>query len=249
MSSAEPPNYFYFAFALAVWIIYTLDHLFDSLKRQELSSSLRYWIHFKYRGLIISIMAVFAVAVLYIVLSFFKKDDIIISLVFGFLVLFYFLVVLLNKNKTKTLQKEILVAFFYTVGIWGYPLLFSKVIFPVWYFLLMLSFFLIAISVLLSYSIIDERFDVADNQNTFVVLYGVRKAISLIYILSVTNFMLLISIFFFFPIRGVLCFAIILCIMIASNLFLFSMRKRLENISWYKIFGELIFFIPIIYFL
>jgi len=229
--------------------VYTVDHLLDSLKRKEKSSSLRYRIHFKYRVLLITVIFLFSVFVLYAVFTNFLKDGIIASIVLGFLLMFYFLLVLLNRKKSKILQKEFFVAFFYTLGIWGFPMVFSHELIPIWYFLMMFSFFLISASVLMNYSIVDIKTDLADNQNSLVVIFGVKKTISLMHIISGINFLLLILTVCFFPERNVISLIIILLVMIGANLVLFLLRKKMEVLSWYKIFGELVFFLPILYLL
>ncbi len=177
-------SYFLAILGIAVWLIYTLDHLLDARRLGEGASTPRHRFHHRYFKSIA--IAWLFLAVLEAVLVLWKME---LSAIWfgvamgGFTLVHLMLVKLVGDRTSPFLVKEMGVAMVYAGGVWGLPLLetgtWSK---PVFLFSFAQFLFLALINLLLfSYYELDT--DERDKQTSFVRAIGKSSARSFIGIL------------------------------------------------------------------
>ena len=143
---------------IAVWLIYTMDHLLDGLRVQD-NGAPRHLFHKKYRWTIFVIWTVLAFVAL--MLSFqLPVGTLEAGLILSFAVLIYFFLVYLFQTR-QLYHKELFGAFIYTTGVF----LPALTVFPTpWSSLvlvLILEFFLLALINLLLFARMDFVYDKA----------------------------------------------------------------------------------------
>lgn len=170
---------------VAIWLIYTIDHLFDAKKDGGNSTNQRHAFHQKYFKPIIYVTAiVFLVGVfnLYYLPWVTTK----LGLILALLVLIYIgSLHLLKLNKTW--HKEFLGAIIYSFGIFVAPLSLLKH-WDVFVLYVFAVFFLIVVTNLLVFPIFEYNNDRSNNIQSIATLYGkafVRKLAVIILVLNV----------------------------------------------------------------
>jgi 4-hydroxybenzoate polyprenyltransferase len=225
--------------AITVWIIYTVDHLRDAMIIAKPASTPRHSFHQKnFRILIICVFTLLFIDA--VIIYFFVPWRVIIyGSCLGVLVLFY----LVFQRKFKFL-KEFLVACLYTSGVvlpsfsligWDLtPLT----------FILTAQFCVTALINLLLFSLIDFEQDRQHAQNSFVTRFGRQRTRSAIWVLGTIS--ICTSVFVStVDSRS----AIILILMNVVLLVILIFEKRFNANNYYRIIGDAIFFIPMLYLL
>lgn len=241
--SAQPA--WWFVLPTAVWVIYTSDHLIDSFAKKSQATIDRHLFHFQNRKLL-SIL-VFLVASASATVGFLYLDRLIIQggIALSVLVLLYFLAIPFLKKRFKFIfQKELLIAFVYTAGIFLAPL--------VWYgkmpgftvlFLVCNIFFLALIETIMS-SFFDVEKDKADGHTSFTTQFGKRKTEAFIYFVLFTLFFISATLFFFQTEPLLFLGLLIEIIMIFLLMTIMVFKKYFEKNSRYRWVGEGVFWIP-----
>ncbi|MBM9579654.1 hypothetical protein JWG45_21125 [Leptospira sp. 201903070] len=113
---------FWFLLPMAVWVIYTADHLFDGWKLGENSINIRHKFH--YDNLILLSIVLGAVSTSCFILSilFLREWIFTAGLILG---IFVFLHIFLSYLQLDFFWKECSVSILYTAGVWFGPILFS----------------------------------------------------------------------------------------------------------------------------
>jgi len=232
--------------ALAVWVMYSADHLLDAWQGKTYATIKRHRFHYQYRHIILPIW--FIAATSCIVLSFTKleRDILFIGILLGIAILIYFgAIYFANKNKPLFLQKELFIAMIYITGIWLAPL--------VWYgenpngtiWMLIANLVLLAWSegIIISWFEFDK--DTIDQHTSFSILFGKKSSRKFIY--------LLLTIVFLFSVSGILlnsdsslfrmAFTIELTMGIVLTL-LISFPNIFNKNELYRYIGETSFMLP-----
>jgi hypothetical protein len=231
---------------LAVWLIYTIDHLIDASKLKNDKASFRHLFHQKhFKELTILWIIVFLFSVFF---SFFlpfetrKVGFVASSLVIVHLVLVY----LLGSRMSIFIQKELGIAFTYCVGIAVGPVSLSAGLDGFGYFLLG-QIFLLAFINLLEFSWFDRKIDKRQQHSSVVLNLGERMVVELIFFTFALFILTLVLAFLFFPqyskyevILGFMGF--VLFVIIAFHRF-FAQSDR------YRVLGDMVFILPSILFL
>lgn len=226
------------ALGLTVWIIYTLDHLRDAMYIPKIASTDRHRFHQKYFRWITVILAVI-VLVDFVVVWLVPQR----LLLFG-LVLWFIVAVYLVLQRYLKFMKEFFVACLYTAGIL-LPALAAEP--PQWlpvHSILVLKYFITAWMNLLLFSLIDHNEDRQHQQHSFVTWFGpasTRYGIMALGLLNIFSGMWLWS---FYP-RVEMIFITMNVLLLAILFF----QNRLVNNNYYRIAGDAVFFIPLVYLL
>jgi 4-hydroxybenzoate polyprenyltransferase len=226
------------ALGLTVWIIYTADHLRDARAIDKQASSYRHLFHQRYFKILITFLIV-AVIIDVIVIFFIRRPVFFSGLALTAVVGGY----LIFQRKLFFL-KEFFVAFLYTAGV----LLPSVTVAPhaitTLQLGLMLQFFLIALLNLLIFSWFDADRDQQDNLSSFVTRFGkpfTRKLIRILFLMiTALNF------FQFFSAGQVVALTLMLLMMLIL-LIIFSYPRVFERAETYRLLGDAIFFLPILF--
>lgn len=177
---------FYVVLPLAVWLIYTLDHLLDARRLKENASTPRHQFHFRYFKPLAAAVALLGAVCLGLALLFLGEQGVYFGLGMGALVLLHLLLVKVVGDKTSPwLIKESGVALVYCAGIWGLPALESGTWMQTDFWVAFGQFFLLALVNLLEFSLYEHDIDEADGHSSFVRAIGERGTRRLIYVLLV----------------------------------------------------------------
>jgi hypothetical protein len=223
---------------LTVWIIYTIDHLRDARMMRTVASTDRHRFHQEHFKAIASITALVAMAVL--VLIFFLPVEILkAGMVLGSIVVLY----LVLQRYLKFL-KEFFVACLYTMGILLPSLAIVGLhLLPVHY-LIIAKYFITALMNLLLFSLYDYAEDRHQQQHSFVTWFGPTSTRYGIILLGALNIISGLWLWHYDP--------VVAFIFISMNLLLIGLlfwRNALARGNYYRMIGDGVFFLPLIYLL
>ena len=236
--------YWWIILTVAVWVIYTFDHLVDGFKKKGKSTIYRHRFHYKYRNLFIIILGI--AGLLTVILTYILLDNqvLMIGIGLGVIVLFYqsanyFLI----KSHSIFFQKELFIAAIYIAGIFLAPLIWYNGLpdYEILLIIFSLSILAFAESVIVSYYDFDE--DVKDGLSSFTVFLGPLKTrLFLRVLLGLLALLLIISILLFDP-----RFIKFLLVLLAMDIILFwiiSDKAFFEKNHRFRLVAEAVFFLP-----
>jgi hypothetical protein len=233
---------------LAVWSIYTADHLLDSHKKTEVDLSLRHFFHLKYKNsLRIILVLVLICGLILAYYTFGLGSELVWSLILGTMISVSMLLIRLG-GRSMVWAKEISIALFYVLGIAWIPLLRVKVLDLNWEIIFFLgSYTLLALINLLILSHLDRGYDQRSGFLSSALLFLpikfiglIRKLCFLSLLIGLASFILLPS--FYRP------FACILMVMaLVHYLAFFNPKLSAEKV---RLRTEAVFILPVLlYFL
>lgn len=235
---------------VAIWLIYTIDHLFDARKGNGNSTNLRHAFHRKYFKLISGVaIIVFIIGVFN--LYYLPWATTKLGLILALLVIIYIGSLHLLKLK-KTLHKEFLAAMIYSFGVFVAPLSLLEQwdFFGLYVFIV---FFLIVLSNLLIFPIFEYENDLINKNQSIVTLYGKAIVTKLAGIILAINVLLIVGgMLYLIPtVTGThwLNSEFILFLMTLVLVLLLMFQPFFQNKDRYRWVGDGIFFLPLIYLL
>lgn len=229
---------------LAVWVVYTLDHLVDGFKKQGKSVIYRHRFHFRNRKVLTLFVLIPGIAATTMAILFLDVKIIIGGIFLGLIVVLYQGANFSNKRSSNFFfQKELFIAAVYVCGIFLAPV--------IWYgqaltgerLLIMMIFIGLAFAESVIISWFDFEEDTKDGLSSFSINFGkeeTRKIMSVF--LAGTAILLLICAWFFQ--RQFLPFLVILLIM---DLILLTVIRRPQQFSKNHLFrwvAESVFILP-----
>ena len=221
---------------LTVWIIYTIDRLLDIRDVMGEAASERHRFHQRYQTKLVLWLVMIMIidfGLIFFIPATILKHGIALALVVAMYLLF---------RKRLHISKELLVAILYTTG----------VLLPVWpssnrsadNFLFILLFFLIALLNLIVFSWFEKKNDIKDNQTSVATITDEKSIrsvlIGLFFItFSVCSFLTLQRAYYFV--------ALIFFVMTVILLSIFLFKGFFFRNEFYRMAGDGIFFLPLIY--
>ncbi len=244
--NASMPTAWWFVLAVAVWIIYTSDHIIDSFSKKETSLIYRHKIHYVFKNRFIAIGILLGIPALVLSFVYLDEKTLVAGTILGFTVIIYLMAIVISSKKFKYFFKEIFVALIYVAGIWLSPLINSQYIDIASTTALLIVFIILVIAEELTAAIYESELDKADNQPSFCVQYGIRTTRKIVFIaLSIA---LAISMYFIvtlnIPQRRYFFVIIVVMDILLTVLLLF--QKYFKKNQRYRIFGETVFWLPAI---
>ncbi len=225
------------ALGLTVWIIYTADHLIDAREIKQVAATERHRFHqshFRILFVLLMIASVIDVAQLF----FIRKSVIFEGLWLALLVVFYFIL----QSYLKFL-KELIGAVLYTGGVLLIPYSVKSTVINAPQAMLMGQFVITALINLLLFSWFDKSCDEQDRHSSFATTMGWNVTKSF-----------LMALFF---IQAILSFGqftssyakptAVIALMNALFLLIFFNRKYFGINDRYRLLGDAVFFVPLIY--
>jgi hypothetical protein len=226
---------------IAIWLIYTIDHLLDAHFASDQPSNQRHAFHQRHRVKLLLLSSIVFMLGL-INLAYLPWATIELGLVLGVFVLFYFGSLHLLKIN-RTWHKEILAAVIYTVGVFAAPFSQMALIGAV-EILFLIQFFLLVLSNLFLFPLFEFTTDCEDELQSIVTIKGEWFVRSLILALVLLNSALMgFALLYGQSYEATMVFS-------AMNLILFILWKWpsvFQVNERYRLFGDGIFFLPIIY--
>ncbi len=225
--------------AIAIWLIYTIDHLFDAYKLKSEAKNPRHAFHQKYFKVLISFaLIVFALGLWN--LKFLPEKTLYYGMILAALSGFYLTYSYLNK---KAINKEVFAAFVYTAGIATAPISMTTSIDWV-QGILLLQIFLLAYANLMIIPLFEFDIDVEDHHSSVVTLKGVLNVRQRILLLCSSTILLFVIQFFLlksYPFLGlILIMTFIIFIMI-------NRQDLFRKYQLFRILADGIFFLPALY--
>lgn len=233
-----PDALVFFCLALTVWIIYTVDHLRDARSISSPAATDRHrfhQIHFK----VIVIILITTIVVNFIIVFFLPPAVIRFGLALGLVVLLY----LMFQRYLKFL-KEAFVACLYTAGVVLPSLAFFQGSLLSEHYLIIAKFAIMALMNLLLFSLFDLEVDRDQEQQSFVTWFGPAATHYAILFLGVLNIFSGLWLWNF-DTR-------VASIFITMNVLLitvFFLKRQVVPNSYYRMVGDSVFLIPVLYLL
>lgn len=184
------PDIWWVVFPIAVWVLYTSDHLLDARRLGDQATTDRHIFHVVHYRSIFTVWILLLVGCIVVVPWFVPRRYIFLALLTGGISVIHFGLVWLVKDKvTPWLAKEAGVALVYTAGVWGGALVLLNGL-PTWSaMLLILQFFFLALINLLTFGIYEE---LSDQLNGFTSwARGMGRQMSRFMLLIMAGFCLL----------------------------------------------------------
>lgn len=236
------------ALGMAVWLIYTADHLADAQKIKHPAHSARHRYHQRHFKAIRNAWFVVAAAGLYI-LTLLPLSLITWGIGLTLLVGLYFLLIRLLPH-SRFFHKEFIIAFLYTAGIFLAPIHYLSEAHALPIILFFVEYFLLALTNVLLISWYEQDIDRADGQHSFVIVAGdetgkftIKSCLSLLYTC------ILFSVLYFRSYDKLLLLQFVLLIM-GITLHSIMLRQSLfAKQGRYRFWADAIFYFPTIYLL
>lgn len=238
------PALFYWLMGSTVWLIFTIDHLLDGLNRTTPDAP-RHLLHRKYQKPLIALVAFLAGFNATLAILNFKEAFIQHGIwLFAFMCLYLLLVNNTHRNRRPLNSKEMLVAAGATLGMNILPLLSSAALFSIADLLLIVIFFLIHLSNILTFSRFDLQSDVRDQMTSWVAGMGFARSSRLIFNLIAVIYLLsivwLFTAYGLHKIKTALILVIMINILALINLNYYRFKKHED----YRFWGDFIYLIP-----
>lgn len=240
----------YLLLGLSVWLVYTLDHLLDGRRLKENASTPRHQFHHRYFIPIAVVWAVLAMVCLALAFTLLDQEGIVFGLGLGAMVLVHLLIVKLVGEKTSPLLiKEGGVALIYVAGIWGLPMIWERDHISYIQVIVMIQYFLLALSNLLEFSIFEHQVDEKDGQTSFVRAVGPNLSVRITYLLLAATVSL--SLFLTLQVKDKHMVAVQIVIMVMAFLLglVLSRRDFFVKEERYRAFADGVFILPACLFL
>jgi len=236
--------------ALSVWIIYSVDHILDSLKNKSKSQILRHKFFFNNRKWLIPLVIAITFINFLLVITYLKYEIVISGIVLTTIIFVYFFALnTLGRHYRAYIPKELIIAGIYVVGIFLAPLIWYGSIPPpeVLFIIIVLIIIVFMEGIMISY--FDYEQDIADGHVSFTTRHGKEKIIRYLRLLSVLiEISLIIAII---RTNSDIIFASIM-VLLLMNFFIGMIQLIPNNVvvkKFHRIIGEAIFYLPVIVFL
>ncbi len=235
---------------IAIWLIYTADHLLDARAIEGKANNPRHAFHQRHFKLLI-VLSIIAFSVGLWNMSFLRMETVKFGFVLTFCVGIYFLTIRLVQRKTL-LHKEMSAAMIYSFGVFAGPL---SITYDVGYSIgfLFLQFLVIVLLNLMIFPLYEIETDRQDQMNSIVVTLGERKVRRLINLfLTIAIVLSAIGLFGFsgfWSMNQWYTAQYVFLVMITMLIGLALWPEYFKKNGLYRILGDGIFFVPALAFL
>jgi len=221
---------------LTVWIIYTVDHLMDAKNVRVTASTARHRFHQQYFKALFAIVMLATAA--NVVMIFFIRRPVFL----GGLVLVLIVAIYLVIHRYVRFPKELLIAMLYTAGVLLPSVAVTTLPLSAWPWITIAQFALTALLNLMLFSWYDAASDRMDGNTSMALLAGERNIRKIIWCTSFVNLVLSV-------INPDVAPAVTLAVMNLMLLIVFIKRSYFSKHDRFRLVGDAVFFIPIIYWL
>ncbi|MBB6459733.1 UbiA prenyltransferase family protein [Flammeovirga kamogawensis] len=239
------PTNVYFALGIAVWVIYTLDHLLDAHSIQHTAHTFRHAFHQRYKKTLSSLCAL--LILIGLVLTFFYVPKIIFyhGVILGVLVGIYLLIINLQSLPFSTF-KEFTVALIYSCGVALPVFSLSETLTPQ-YYLFTFTFFILAAINLLEFALFDYESDTKDNLLSAARKLGYKYIKWRINTLIILFFGMISLCYYLFWNTPLLLAINVLLLMGICLIIIYLKADFFSKDDYFRIFGDFVFLFPLLY--
>ena len=236
------------ALAIAVWLIYTADHLVDAKKIKHNAHTARHRYHQRYFKSIS--LAWFIIAFLGLYNLFYLPVELVLwgAALSGLVGLYLLLIRLLSD--TRFFHKEFVIAFLYVSGIFLAPLYRYNDVPSLLTFIFFSQYFLLALTNVLLISFYEKDTDRTDGHRSFVLVAGDRATLLIIRIcLALLYSSALLGVIFFTSVTKFFYLQPLLLLMGATLHLLVLKHSYFSKNKSHRLWADAIFYYPILYLL
>ncbi len=238
------PVAWWFILGLSVWIIYTSDHLIDSLKKKQKATIYRHRLHHLLKNYLRILTFVLMAITILLSILYLDKKTILAGIGLGVLVIIYLLSITVANRKNSYFFKELFIAFIYVTGIWLMPIVHCHTNTTFSTIGMLLLFILLAISEGVIISLYERSLDISDSFQSFSTHFGRMKTKKFVLVLLIVALTGSLTLLVFFPEKihamGFLISAVMSVILLLLLYFPTFFTKR----NAYRLVGELVFWLP-----
>ncbi len=230
--------------AVTAWIIYLSDHLVDGIKKKGESVNEIHRIFYKYKTPVILLIIMALIFDFSTALFFLPPGILQFGLIIGGATVLYILFTILFAGDTRVLFiKEIWISLIYTFAIWGGPVIYAGGHAESWQVMVMVSYGLLVMANVFTYSYYEYDMDIADRERTFAVDFGTRvtRIFITVTLILAGSFWITSAIIWGLPALPAL---IILALMFAGLLVLIIFPAFFRKSGSYGIWADTVFLIP-----
>lgn len=223
---------------LTVWVIYTMDHLGDALKIPSQASTKRHRFHQEHFSTMVKLLLL--AIVLDTVTLFFVRTQI---LEWG-IVLAIGVFVYLTTQQSLKFFKEIFISVLFTGGVLLPSMSITGFSLETTQYVLIVQFAIVALINLLLFSWFDRDLDEQDRLHSFVTIVGERRARITIWLLILVELLLTLVQLYWGEYNSEAALLGTMGLMLAA---IFFFRKSFEKHDYYRLLGDAVFVLPILY--
>ena len=224
---------------IAVWLIYTFDHLSDAKKTRSKAATFRHRFHQQYykqlKAALILVLFSGVAAVCFLPAVVVKNGVICAAVVF-----FYFMLLKLRSFWLK----ELLIALCYTTGVFLGPLSLAQEPLNNFQLLLIPQVFLLALANLIIFSCFDYENDKKDAHYSLAIHFGLTRSRNIALGLVLGGLMFCLLMFLSAQLMLTIEVQALIFIMNILLLTLILQEERFRQNEMYRVIGDGIFFIP-----
>ncbi len=242
-----PNPYWWLILPLTVWVVYSLDHIIDSYKNKENAVIIRHRFHYVFRKPIIIMILIAALTSMILSLLYLDYQIIMMGLALSAFIASYFVLIYFQVQKQSVfLQKELIIAIAYTIGIFMAPLFWYNQLPPFVVIIVLFIIFILAWLEGIMISWFDFDNDIKDGHTSFTVLAGKRNTRYFLILghmlIEIVTIILLVLI----PLNIIFWALLIMLIMnLLLGLVILFPDSFYKN-NYYRLIGETVFMLPIL---
>jgi hypothetical protein len=244
LMNTSPGWAYWILLPVAVWIIYTIDHLIDAFRLEENASTYRHKFHFIHRNVLGIIIIILLLGAVIILINWLEKSILIFGIGLSVFTVFYLAYLFFAAHKSLQISKEVFVSLIYVFGIWGGQLVLVNYKMDIGQFLLFIIFLLLVLADVLVLSYFEIDSDRIDSHQTFAVKYGEIKTRQVIVILVFITLFLDIYLVVFESKHLYRIMAKLFMMMGLILMLLLSYPKFFRRNEMYRYLAEALFWIP-----
>jgi 1,4-dihydroxy-2-naphthoate octaprenyltransferase len=238
----------YVILPVAVWVIYTGDHLLDARRLGEHASTERHRFHHRHFWVLATLAGIGGMVCLVMALVFMTPTGLFFGFAMAGVVVIHLLMVRWVGERTSPwLVKEFGVAVAYALGIWGLPLIKSGQWQAAAGIIPMVQFLLLALVNLLEFSLFEFESDSKDGHTSFVRALGKRQSIRLIRMILGLVASLGVVLLLLDDRQSVVALEMIYALMAAMLAILLYRKAWFSQHERYRAWGDAAFFLPFLY--
>ncbi len=242
----EMPWAWYLVLPLAVWVIYTADHLLDAYRLGKKANTPRHLFHGEYLVPIFVLWLLAAVVCAVLALGWLPYKIQLFGLVLGgFTAAHFFLVWLIGARTSRWLAKELGVALIYAAGVWAGPWTMAGNDFSLFSLIPFMQFFLLALTNLLLFAWFEYHEDEAAGHTSYVRAIGKPSARKLLALIQAVCLALALVLLATDRMAGkALSMELVLLSMLGILSGIYFAPEWFSERSRYRIWGDFVFLMP-----
>ena len=230
--------------SIAIWLIYTFDHLLDAKKIKGDASTFRHQFHKEHKK---TVLIISFIVLIFGIINLYYLPPIILKT--GLIGLFFVCIYFFISHKLLFWGKEICISLLYTFGIFAGPVCSLEVNLQLIQYILILQVFLLVFTNLLLFSWFDVLKDKQDGHTSIVIQLGKNITELIIKLVLIVSITLNITLLFLSVYTTTLIMQLVLLMMYSILILLFKKDILFRTNDFYRVIGDGIFFIPILFLL